>query len=375
MPLSRAGEWPAVTSSESNELSVLDLLASAVLLLDGDGVILHANAAAQDVFAASRRQLVGAQVCRLFENGHELRQSLDEAQQNLFADKAQSLSIARAGAEPVQLSAAVVVLHGQPWPVLLELRETEHRIRIERAEEQLEHADANRELLRNLAHEVKNPLGGLRGAAQLLQAELADPRLAEYTQVIIAEADRLHALVDRLLAPHRTPHIATEMNIHEVCERVAALTMAEFGAGLKVVRDYDISVPELCADREQLIQALLNIVRNAAQALSERRKTGDAEIVLRTRVARQVTLARQRHPLVLVLHVIDNGPGIPQTIRDRIFHPLVSGRDGGTGLGLSLAQTFIQQHGGAIDCESRPGCTEFRLLLPLSNSPGNGSKS
>ncbi|GAA5235640.1 PAS domain-containing protein [Verticiella sediminum] len=352
-----------------NDLSVLDLLVSAVLLLDDEGSIVHANAAAEDVFGLSRRQLLGMPVCRLFDEAEALQQSLREARDDLFAHKILPLSVTRPGVDSMLLSGAVVVLHGQPWPMLLELRETHYRDRIERAEERLEHADANRELLRNLAHEVKNPLGGLRGAAQLLQAELTDPRLTEYTQVIIAEADRLHGLVDRLLAPHRVPRVVTLINIHEVCERVAALVMAEYGAGLKLVRDYDISAPELMADREQLIQALLNIVRNAAQVLAEQRRRGQAQIVLRTRVARQVTLARQRHPLVLVLHVIDNGPGIPESIRERVFLPLVTARDGGTGLGLSLVQTIIQQHGGAIDFDSRPGCTEFRLMLPL-NSQG-----
>lgn len=351
----------------AHDLSVLDLLVSAVLLLDEQGTIVHANAAAEDIFGLSRRHLLGLDACNLFEQSEDLRQSLREALAEAFAHKTMPLQLARpGGGEPLDMSAAVVVQHGQPWPVLLELRETHYRTRIERAEERLEHADANRELLRNLAHEVKNPLGGLRGAAQLLQAELGDPRLTEYTQVIIAEADRLHALVDRLLAPHRTPRLLGPVNIHEVCERVAALVMAECGAGLKLIRDYDISAPELTADREQLIQALLNIVRNAAQALAERRRQGQAEIRLRTRVARQVTLARQRHPLILVLQVIDNGPGIPEAIRDRVFLPLVSGRDGGTGLGLSVVQTIVQQHGGEIDVESRPGYTEFRLMLPLT---------
>lgn len=363
-----------MAASKTCDLSALDLLGSAVLLLDEDGVVLHSNAAAEDLFSIPKRHFLGTDASRLFQNGVELRQSLDEAKQNLFAYKSQLLTIEVPGVEPTQVSADVVVLHAQPWPVLVELRQTEHRIRIERAEDQLEHADANRELLRNLAHEVKNPLGGLRGAAQLLEAELSDPRLKEYTQVIIGEADRLHSLVDRLLAPHRTPLIAVPVNIHEVCERVATLIMAEYGSGLHLIRDYDISAPELTADREQLIQAVLNIAGNAAQALAERRRARDAQIIFRTRVARQVTLARQRHPLVLVLQIIDNGPGIPEAIRERIFHPLVSGRDGGTGLGLSLAQTFVQQHGGVIDCESRPGHTEFRLLLPLSLPSANGPK-
>ena len=360
--------------SERNELAALDLLATGVLLVDAAGVIAHANAAAEALLALSRRQLAGTAVCALFEDGAELRISLREAAEQRFADKSQTLTLSRPGLPPARLSMTVVVLHGQAWPILLELRATDRRMRIERAAEQREQAEANRELLRNLAHEVKNPLGGLRGAAQLLQAELADPALIEYTQVIMAEADRLHALVDRLLAPHRAPQVVERVNIHEVCEHVTLLVRAEVGRGLEIVRDYDISAPELQADRQQLIQTVLNIVRNAAQALEARRQRGDARMTLRTRVARQVTLPRGRHPLVLVLEIMDNGPGVPESIRERIFHPLVSARDGGIGLGLSLAQTFIQHHGGAIECVSSPGHTVFRLILPLSppqSAPGS----
>ncbi len=204
----------------------------------------------------------------------------------------------------------------------------------------------------------------MRGAAQLLDAELASAEQREYTRVIIAEADRLQALVDRLLAPHRSPRVVAELNIHEVCERVRMVALAEFPRGLTIERDYDASVPDFRGDREQLIQALLNIVRNATQALESRIDAGDAVITLRTRVARQVTIARARHRLALDLHVIDNGPGVPNDIKDRIFFPLVSGRDG-TGLGLTLAQTFVQQHDGIIEVDSRPGRTDFRILIPL----------
>ena len=189
--------------------------------------------------------------------------------------------------------------------------------------------------------------------------------LTEYTQVIIHEADRLQSLVDRLLAPHRHPHLVGDVNIHEVCERVRSLVLVEYPQGLKVQRDYDTSIPEFRGDRAQLIQAVLNIVQNAAQALSERIAKGDAVITLRTRVARQVTFGRQRYRLALELHVIDNGPGVPDAIKDRIFYPLVSGRDGGSGLGLTLAQTFVQRHHGLIECDSVPGRTDFRILIPL----------
>jgi two-component system nitrogen regulation sensor histidine kinase GlnL len=249
--------------------------------------------------------------------------------------------------------------------LIVEMLEVEQQTRIDREERTSGLAQANKELLRNLAHEVKNPLGGIRGAAQLLAMELPSPDLAEYTNVIIHEADRLQSLVDRLLAPHRRPHVVGDVNIHEICERVRALVLAEFPRGLKIARDYDISIPEFRGDREQLIQAVLNIVHNAAQVLQERMARGDARIELRTRVARQVTIGKQRFRLALELHVQDNGPGVPEEIQDRIFHPLVTGRDGGTGLGLTLAQTFIQQHRGTITCDSVPGRTVFTIILPL----------
>jgi two-component system nitrogen regulation sensor histidine kinase GlnL len=230
---------------------------------------------------------------------------------------------------------------------------------------------ANRELIRNLAHEIKNPLGGLRGSAQLLERELDRPSLREYTRVIIKEADRLQALMDRLLTPHRPPN-QVPMNIHEVCERVRSLILAEFPEGIRVRRDYDVGLPEFPGDPEQLIQAVLNIARNAAQAILGASATPAAaglqnrgEIVLRTRVARQVTLARRFHRLALELQVVDDGPGVPAEIRDQIFYPLVSGREGGTGLGLTLAQTFVQQHHGVVECDSQPGRTTFRIVIPL----------
>ena len=195
--------------------------------------------------------------------------------------------------------------------------------------------------------------------------EVESRDLIEYTQVIIHEADRLQTLVDRLLAPHRRPHVVGDVNIHEVCERVRSVILAEFPRDLHIERDFDVSIPEFRGDREQLIQATLNIVHNAAQALAERRAAGDAQITFKTRVARQVIFNKQWYRLALELHVIDNGPGVPDTIKDRIFYPLVSGREGGTGLGLTLAQTFVQQHHGVIECDSVPGRTDFKILIPL----------
>jgi two-component system nitrogen regulation sensor histidine kinase GlnL len=244
--------------------------------------------------------------------------------------------------------------------------EIEQQTRQDREQRHHGLTQANKELVRNLAHEIKNPLGGLRGAAQLLAMELGDKEpLLEYTQVIIHEADRLQALVDRLLAPHRRAAMVGDVNIHEVCERVRSLIVAEFPRGLAVQRDFDVSIPEFRGDREQLIQAVLNIAQNAAQALADRIAAGDAELTLRTRIARQVTLGRTRWRLALELHVEDNGPGVPEDLRERIFQPLVSGREGGSGLGLTLALSHVQQHQGTIECESVPGRTVFKVLIPL----------
>jgi len=264
--------------------------------------------------------------------------------------------------------ACITALDNAEMPVLIELRENVQQLKLDREERMIDQSQANKELIRNLAHEIKNPLGGIRGAAQLLELELPERQLKElreYTQVIIKEADRLQTLVDRLLAPHRRPHIVGDVNIHEVCERVRSLIVSEFPLGLRIKRDYDLSIPEFRGDKEQLIQAVLNIAHNAAHALSERIAAGDAELIIKTRILRQVTLAKVRYRLALDLHIIDNGPGIPPEIQDRIFFPLVSGRVGGSGLGLTLAQTFVQQHLGVIECESRPGYTDFRMLLPL----------
>jgi two-component system, NtrC family, nitrogen regulation sensor histidine kinase GlnL len=274
----------------------------------------------------------------------------------------------RRGADSVSVVVTTVALMGQPWPVLMEAREIELRVTADRNHRLVDEIETHRQLLRNLAHEVKNPLGGLRGAAQLLEGELPDPSLAEYTQVIISEADRLQALVDRLIGPQRVPLNARPVNIHEVCERVSALIQAEFRDGLSIVRDYDASMPDLQGDAARLMQAVLNVARNAAQELSIQAAGEDVpppQITLRTRVGRRIMLAHRQHRLAAVLSIIDNGPGVPEHIRDRLFHPLVTARPGGTGLGLSLAQDFVQQHGGIIEFESRPRHTEFRLVLPM----------
>jgi two-component system nitrogen regulation sensor histidine kinase GlnL len=270
----------------------------------------------------------------------------------------------RRGAETVEVAVTSVALSQPLWSALIEIKDLEQRVLVDRSSRLVDEIDTQHELLRNLAHEVKNPLGGLRGAAQLLESELPDPALREYTSVIISEADRLQALVDRLAAPQRMPVQWQAVNIHEICERVCALVRAEFRE-VALLRDYDASMPEFRADPARVMQALLNIVRNAAQVMTGFQPTQSPHITIKTRIARQVLLRHKQHRLAAVVTVIDNGPGVPETLKERIFHPLVTGRDGGTGLGLSLAQDFIQQHGGVIEFESQPGHTEFRLQLPM----------
>ena len=351
---------PARRARADSPLAGLDLLATAVVVLDREGCATYLNPSAEQLFEVSRRIVVGQPFARLFLDGAPIEGLMAGALSGEFEEKRTDLELERPGREPMLLLVTATVLDAGPGMLLIEFREHDKRWRVDREERLLDSAQANRELVRNLAHEIKNPLGGIRGAAQLLESELGSPGLREYTQVIIKEADRLQLLVDRLLAPHRHPHIVGDVNIHEVCERVRSLVLAEFPHGLVVRRDYDTSLPEFRGDREQLIQVVLNLVRNAAQSMN-----GRGEIVLRTRIARQVTIAKHRWKLALDLHVIDNGPGVPEEIRDRIFFPLVSGREGGSGLGLTIAQTFVQQHGGLIECDSRPGRTDFRILLPL----------
>jgi two-component system nitrogen regulation sensor histidine kinase GlnL len=334
----------------------LDLLATAVVALDERFIVRYANPAAESLLDTGAKTLIGQLFLALFSERQELERSLAEARTTHWDYAAQNVTYTRAGRDPLPLSCMVNRIDGSGLALLAELRPIEQQLRLAREERLVSEQQANRELIRNLAHEIKNPLGGLRGSAQLLERELDKPELREYTQVIIKEADRLQTLMDRMLTPHRAPHIEP-VSVHEVLERVRSLVKAEFG--IEIERDYDPSLPEVLGDREQLIQAALNIARNAAQA-------GSKSVTFKTRAVRQLTILRHRYRLALELQVVDDGPGVPEEIQDRIFNPLVSGREGGTGLGLSLAQTFVQYHQGVIEFESRPGRTTFRILLPLT---------
>ncbi|MGL5584408.1 MAG: nitrogen regulation protein NR(II) [Plesiomonas sp.] len=339
---------------------LLNNLKTSVLLLDDDLTIQFANPAAEQLLAHSTRKLNGLPLASLFSHislDLTLMQHTLDSQQS-FTDNEVMLVI-DGRAHTLALTAQPLITP-ESSAILVELQPLDTHRKI--SQEQLHQAQqiAARDLVRGLAHEIKNPLGGLRGAAQLLEKALPNPELTEYTQIIIAQADRLRNLVDRLLGPQR-PGVRMEQNLHVVLERVRQLVELEKPAQIRVIRDYDPSLPEFEHDAEQLEQAILNIVRNALQVLGEQA----GSITLRTRTAFQQMLHGERYRLVVRLDIIDTGSGIPAHLQDTLFYPMVSGREGGTGLGLSIARNLIDQHQGKIECSSWPGHTEFSVYLPL----------
>ena len=346
--------------------SGLEHLATAVMLLNPSNQVVYANPSTETLFALSATQIAGSHISEVFLNCEILQLAIENAVRNDSPYREHEFAITTVRQQSFAVTCTVTPVEMSEATMLLEFQQMDQQLRIAREERMLIQQQANSELLRNLAHEIRNPLGGLRGAAQLLEHELPNPSLREYTQVIIKEADRLQSLMDRLLVPHRVPKYEPT-NIHEVLERVRSLLLAESPNNIKVRRDYDTSLPDLIGDREKLIQTVLNIARNAVQAMQSG-GTENAEIILRTRAERQVTLAKKRYRVAIKLQIIDNGPGIPIDIRDKIFYPLVTGREGGSGLGLALAQTFVTQHHGMIDCTSQPGNTCFTILLPVETT-------
>ncbi|NDU85422.1 MAG: PAS domain-containing protein [Ferrovum sp.] len=349
---------PSLSYDQDLRFNGLDHLSTAIVVLDPDLHIVFINTATESLLSMGRKHLLGQPLAHISRSAAGLVEVTRNALEHELGFLEHEWTLHRPTNESVIISCSGTPL-STPLPgILLELRPISQRMRIAREEKILDDQKTNRELLRNLAHEIRNPLGGIRGAAQLLEGELGTSDLREYTQVIRDEADRLQNLMDRLLSSNRARQIAP-LNIHEVLERVRTVVLAEYPL-LELGRDYDPSLPELNGDREQLIQAILNITRNAAQALQ-----GQGLILFQSRPLRQITLARRRFRLGLLIRIRDNGPGIPEDLQKRIFQPLVSGREGGSGLGLMLAQNLISQHQGLVEFDSKPGDTCFSLILPL----------
>jgi two-component system nitrogen regulation sensor histidine kinase GlnL len=343
---------------------ILDQLTGAVIVCDGSLRVCYMNPAAESLLNTSEHQSTGVQLAEL----------LFDAAASPFADLAgiftTEQSITKRAAQFQLRDGTEVIadltasLEPNSGHLVIELQPLNRLLRINRDEHSFFSQQTTRTLIRGLAHEVKNPLGGLRGAAQLLQRELDASELTEYTRIIIEEADRLTQLVDNMLGSNRQPEYA-DVNIHELLEHVVRLVDAELGGRVKFARDYDPSLPPIRADRAQLVQALINIVRNAGQALGE---TANPSITLRTRAVRQFTIGSTRHRVVLQIEIADNGPGIPEGMVDQIWFPMISGRADGTGLGLAITQSIVGHHNGIIECVSRPGDTRFSVFLPVESN-------
>lgn len=345
---------------------ILDNLSTATLLLDDDFRFVYLNPSAEMLIGISAWRLQGVHLNEVITcDGSGLQERLYEY---LLAGRPyteRELKVTLPGPKEITVSCAVTPMIDADGALaaLMEFMELDWQLRIIREERRLSEQVAARAVVRGLAHEIKNPLGGLRGAAQLLEGELTDQNLKEYTRIIIGEADRLHKLVDRMLGP-KDPPKKTAVDIHDVLEHVRNLVLAEAPARVCLQRDYDPSIPKLLGDRDLLIQAVLNVVRNALQAVGAR-----GTIMLKTRIQHRFTIGQVRHRLVARADIIDDGPGIPEALREKLFLPMVTGREGGTGLGLSIAQTLINQHGGLLECDSKPGYTRFSVLLPIETRP------
>ena len=342
---------------------ILDNISTAVIALDAELRVVSLNSSSQDLLETSEGRCLAHPLRKLVSAPEALMDVVKQvrASRSPLARRGMPLTLLSGREIHVDLMLTPVNnnLHG--INILLQLQPVDRLLKISREESLYNVQETTREMVRGLAHEIKNPLGGVRGAAQLLARELPDEELTEYTNIIIREADRLRDLVDQLLGPNK--HLeARQLNIHEVLEHVLDLINAESSNQVTLVRDYDPSLPDIYGDRSQLIQALLNILRNALQAAPSKQ---DCIITLRSRPQRQFTIGNHRHRLVFRLDIEDNGPGIPEDMLHSIFMPMVTGRAEGTGLGLTIAQSIITRHGGLLECASEPGCTRFSIYLPM----------
>lgn len=354
-----------MTISDAQHRLLLDNLTTATLLLNAELRLEYMNPAAEMLLAVSGQRSHGQFISELFTESAEALNSLRQAVEQAHPFTKREAQLTSLTGQGITVDYAVTpILHQGQTLLLLEVHPRDRLLRITKEEAQLSKQETTKMLVRGLAHEIKNPLGGIRGAAQLLARQLPDDGLRDYTNVIIEEADRLRNLVDRMLGSNKLPSLAMT-NIHEVLERVCSLVEAETQGGVTLVRDYDPSLPDVLVDREQMIQAVLNIVRNAMQAIGSQNELRLGRITLRSRAVRQFTIGHVRHRLVARVEIVDNGPGIPAQLQDTLFYPMVSGRPDGTGLGLAITQNIISQHQGLIECESHPGHTTFSIYLPL----------
>lgn len=358
-----------MASVTADSARILDSLSTSVLIVDRERQLLYLNVSAETLFGVSRNQVRGRPLAELLHDSTGLDAVIDRAATTSrpFSRRELALSPIYADGElVVDCTVAPYEESGAPGAVVIEISDATQHQRITRETALLTQIGGSRLMIRQLAHEIKNPLGGLRGAAQLLARQLSDASMREYTTVIISEADRLVTLVDTLLGPGHAPR-KEQINIHELLQHVGHLLAADAPPGTVLDRDYDPSLPLLYVDRNLIIQAMLNLGRNAMQALASnlQNATRPGRLVLRTRALTNVNIGARRYRLVASVQFEDNGPGVPEHLRDTLFYPLVTGRADGTGLGLAVAQDLVSRHDGLIEFESRPGLTTFTILLPF----------
>ncbi|GAB3488171.1 nitrogen regulation protein NR(II) [Marinomonas epiphytica] len=350
---------------------LIDHLSTAIVQLNQRLEIEYLNPAAEVLLAVSRRRLYGQYLDAAFQEDEESIATMRAALESGYPFTKRDAEIGRVNDKKLFCDYTVTPVLGtsnQAENLIIEFYPRDRMKRISQEGELISNHQTSKELVRGLAHEIKNPLGGIRGAAQLISRAFSDEALKDYTQVIIEESDRLRDLVDRLLGPRQIPK-NKHLNIHRIIERVRQLILVESDNKIELIRDYDPSIPDILGDEDQLIQAMLNVTRNAMQALLSEYPNDYKEIRLVTRTLRQFTIGANRHRLVVKVSVIDNGPGIPPNILKTLFYPMVSGRADGTGLGLSIAQSIIHQHHGIIECSSDERHTEFNILIPIESSP------
>lgn len=351
---------------------ILDNLALAVCLVDAELKLKYLNPACEEIVGTGVRHALNRPITDFIQDaGDELIGRIKDSIISGHTFTQREVNIKRFGGNEIIIDCAItpMLTKGEDNLCLLEISRVDRMVKISREEHLLSETQATQNMLRGLAHEIKNPLGGLRGAAQLLAGELTDPSLGEYTDVIISEADRLRKLVDRMFGPNINP-VKKPMNVHKILEHIRHLALAETPSGITFKMDYDPSIPDINADRDLLVQAILNIVRNAVRAVSGMQGPDagpeGGTVTLKTRVLRRYTIADVMHRLVVAISVTDNGSGIKEELKSQIFFPMVSGSEDGTGLGLPISQNLINLHDGLIEFDSVPGRTEFRVLLPLN---------
>ncbi len=353
----------ALETSPAECLDIFDAMSTAVLVFDRDLAVILINAAAQLMLGTSVAKLHQMALSEQPASIRNLRQAASRALNDECPYTERGLNLAINASDQIIVDCSITPLwrlSADPEQVIVEMTSIDHRQRIQLEGDMLAQNNATSALLSGLAHEIKNPLGGIRGAAQLLEHELEDQRQAEYTQVIISEADRLRTLVDRMLGPRGESKRAL-LNVHEILEHVRLVAAADCSGYADIERDYDPSLPEVFVDRDELVQALLNLVRNAVQAIKGR----GGKVTLKTRAQRQFTLASKLHRVVIRVDIIDDGPGVDPELGNSIFFPMVSGHAEGTGLGLPIAQSLIHRQGGLVGFESQPGLTQFSVWLPV----------